>query len=67
MEDTCSTRCKACDKLFSSVWHEDKQTWEELCWECLHAAFFAEYNELEVDHDIMESFEESRLSGFDMD
>lgn len=43
MEDTNSTRCKACDKLFHAVWREEHECFEELCWECLGSALDFSY------------------------
>jgi hypothetical protein len=38
MTDTVSLHCKACDRLFSPVWHKDRGCFEELCWICLPLA-----------------------------
>lgn len=37
-DTTASLHCKACDRLFAPVWHEDRQAFEELCWVCLPLA-----------------------------
>lgn len=39
LDDNASVRCKACDKLFSSVWREDIKQWEDMCWECIGLSF----------------------------
>ena len=44
-----SARCKACDKMFYPVWHDDRKEFEELCWVCLPLAlgYKSEDSELE--------------------
>ena len=61
MDDMKSVRCRACDKLFASVWYEDKQVWEELCWDCLDAAFFEQDD---VQEDINDYLEERGFTTF---
>ena len=39
LDDNASVRCKACDKLFSSVWREEIKQWEDMCWECIGKSF----------------------------
>lgn len=60
MDNMNSVRCKACDKPFASVWYEDKQAWEELCWECLTAAFAEGLDDDEVEEIICGYDSESR-------
>jgi hypothetical protein len=35
MDDLKCVRCKACDRKFAPVWHEDRRQWEDMCWDCL--------------------------------
>lgn len=56
MDDLKSVRCKACDSLFATVWIPERGEHEELCRQCLTAAFVEVLDDLDIPEEITEAY-----------